>query len=74
VHDRKYAIKGANEMSTWMPSNDHAQFDLFCEPVEEFEHLPAIKAEPPKYESELPAEDEDASLDGLILAGLVAPY
>lgn len=61
-------------MSTWMPSNDHAQFDSICEPLDEFDPLPAVKAEPPKFETELPAENEDASLDGLILAGLVAPY
>jgi hypothetical protein len=61
-------------MSTWMPSNEHAQFDMLCEPLQDDELLPAVKAEPPQYESELPAEDEDASLDGLILAGLVAPY
>jgi hypothetical protein len=61
-------------MNTWMPSNDHAQFDSLCEPLDEFDTLPAVKAEPPKYETELPAENEDASLDGLILAGLVAPY
>lgn len=61
-------------MSTRMPSNDHEQFDMLCEPVQDDELLPAVKAEPPKYERELPAEDEDASLDGLILAGLVAPY
>lgn len=61
-------------MSTWMPSNDHAQFDSLCEPLDEFDPLPAVVAEPPEHETELPAEDEDASLDGLILAGLVAPY
>ena len=61
-------------MSTWMPSNDHAQFDSLCEPVGDFEPLPAVVAETPETETELPAENEDASLDGLILAGLVAPY
>ena len=62
-------------MGTWMPSNDHAEFDSLCEPLEEFDPLlPAIKAEPPKTEQENQAEDEDAPLDGLILAGLVAPY
>jgi hypothetical protein len=61
-------------MSTWMPSNDHARFDSLCEPVGDFEPLPAVVAEPPETETELPAENEDASLDGLILAGLVAPY
>jgi hypothetical protein len=57
-----------------MPTNQHAEFDLLCEPVDDDQLLPAVKAEPPQYERELPAEDEDASLDGLILAGLVAPY
>jgi hypothetical protein len=53
---------------------DHARFDLLCEPLDEFDPLPAVKAEPPQTEQDLPAEDEDAPLDGLILAGLVAPY
>ena len=57
-----------------MPSNEHTQFDTLCEPLEDFEKLPAVVAEPPKHERELPAENEDASLDGLILAGLVAPH
>jgi hypothetical protein len=58
-----------------MPSNEHAQFDALCEPLGDFEPLPAVVAEPPTHECELPAEDEDAALDGLILAGLVAaPY
>jgi hypothetical protein len=57
-----------------MPTNEHAEFDLLCEPVDDDQLLPAVKAEPPQYERDLPAEDEDASLDGLILAGLVAPY
>ena len=61
-------------MATWMPSNDKAQFDSLCEPLGEFDLLPAVVAEPPETETELPAEHEDASLDGLILAGLVAPY
>jgi hypothetical protein len=57
-----------------MPTNEHAEFDHLCEPVDDDQLLPAIKAEPPRHERELPAENEDASLDGLILAGLVAPY
>jgi hypothetical protein len=61
-------------MSTRMPTMDHAQFDQLCEPLGEFDPLPAVKAEPPQTEQELPAENEDASLDGLILAGLVAPF
>jgi hypothetical protein len=61
-------------MKTWMPSNDHAQFDSLCEPVGDFEPLPAVVGEPPEHEHELPGENEDASLDGLILAGLVTPH
>jgi hypothetical protein len=56
-----------------MPSTDHRTFDEICAPLDEWDHLPAVKGEPPEVEEE-PFEDEDASLDGMILAGLVSPY
>jgi hypothetical protein len=54
-----------------MPRVEHQEFDEICEPVDEFEHLPAVKVSP-WDESEQEKTDED--MDGLILAGLVAPY
>jgi hypothetical protein len=56
-----------------MPSTDHREFDEICEPLGEWDHLPAVKGEPPEVEDE-PIEDQDASINGLILAGLVSPY
>ncbi len=56
-----------------MPSTDHERFDEICGPLEEWDHLPAVKGEPPEFQEE-PVEDQEASLDGLILAGLVSPY
>lgn len=62
-------------MSTlMMPSHDHTAFDTLCEPLEEFDHLPAVKAEAPESEHDPQPDTEEAPLDGLILAGLVAPY
>jgi hypothetical protein len=52
-----------------MPSLDHARFDAICEPLEDFEPLPAVRGEIEDEEWEQPEE----SLDGLILAGLVSP-
>ena len=53
-----------------MPSAEHAQFDAICEPIEDFETLPTVTADP------LPEDEfqEDEPLGDLILAGLVAPY
>jgi hypothetical protein len=59
---------------TQMPTHDHEQFDAICAPVEDFEPLPTVVATPPEHELELAPEEEQTSLDGLILAGLVAPY
>ena len=54
-----------------MPSAEHTQFDAICDPVDDFETLPTVTVESlPEEES----EERDESLDGLILAGLVAPY
>ena len=56
-----------------MPSTDHEQFNEICWHVGEWEHLPAVKGEPAEFDDE-PIEDQEAPLDGLILAGLVSPY
>ncbi|TMM01430.1 MAG: hypothetical protein E6G05_09990 [Actinobacteria bacterium] len=56
-----------------MPSSDQKQFEEICEPLDEWDHLPAVKGEQPEFEEE-PIEAQEASLDGLILAGLVSPY
>jgi hypothetical protein len=63
------------------PSKDHARFDQICEQVDEFEPLPTVtgvsNAEGlDRAESEYDDEhdNEHTQLDGLILAGLVAPY
>lgn len=52
------------------PSPDHIDFDLLCSAVEEFEPLPSLAAPYPEPQSE---GEEQASLDGQILAGLVTP-
>jgi hypothetical protein len=66
--------EGSVDVSTLqMPSTDHRTFDEICAPLDEWDHLPAVKGEPPEVEEE-PFEDEDASLDGMILAGIVSPY
>jgi hypothetical protein len=64
-----------------MPSMDHQQFDEFCARVDEWGHLPAVKGDPTDPEREIPETVEqdliaepDASLNGLILAGLVSPH
>ena len=56
-----------------MPSSDQKQFEEICEPLDEWDHLPAVKGVQPEFEEE-PIEAQEASLDGLILAGLVSPY
>ncbi len=55
---------------TQTPSPDHVEFDQMCAEVDEFEPLPAVK--PRSLEREQDSED-DTSLDGQILAGLVSP-
>ncbi|HEY2438315.1 MAG TPA: hypothetical protein VGH93_14130 [Solirubrobacteraceae bacterium] len=58
-----------------MPSTDHKQFDDLCSRVDEWTHLPAYKTDPTDPEREAPEDAErDASLNGLILAGLVSPH
>ena len=52
------------------PSPDHVEFELLCVELDEFEPLPspATAQSEPEWVSE-----EDTSLDGQILAGLVTP-
>ena len=62
-------------MTPRMPSDDHEQFDAICSPLEDFETLPTVVAGPTGLrEEEEVFEERSAPLDGLILAGLVAPY
>ncbi len=51
------------------PSSDHVEFDLLCLAIDDFEPLPTVAA-PLEQETE---GEEETSLDGQILAGLVAP-
>ena len=55
---------------THTPSPEHVEFDRLCAEVDEFEPLPAV--EPTHLERRQDTED-DTSLDGQILAGLVSP-
>jgi hypothetical protein len=52
------------------PSPSHDQFDQICAEVEDFEHLPTVVAGPLEREAE---DEEQTSLDGQILVGLVSP-
>ena len=58
------------ELPLTTPSPDHLEFDQLCSEVEDFEPLPTLTAEPVDPE---PETDENTSLDGQILAGLVCP-
>jgi hypothetical protein len=51
-------------------SPDRTEFDELCADIDEFEPLPAVKAENLERDEE---NDDDTSLDGQILAGLVSP-
>jgi hypothetical protein len=46
------------------------EFDQMCAEVDEFEPLPAVK---PKSLERQQGSEDDTSLDGQILAGLVSP-
>jgi hypothetical protein len=50
---------------------EHAEFDQMCSQVEEFEPLPSVTAR--SLEPADPESEEESSLDGQILAGLVSP-
>ncbi|HZU61614.1 MAG TPA: hypothetical protein VE983_11645 [Solirubrobacteraceae bacterium] len=54
------------------PSVQHIEFDRLVEEVEDFEHLPDLRAGRMYEESEADGL-EDAPLNELILAGLVSP-
>ena len=62
------------------PSENHAQFDEICAPIDDWETLPTGAGAPgapgasPSPEHEPDDEEHVASLDRLILAGLVSPY
>ena len=54
------------------PSPDHLEFDLLCEGLEDFEPLPSVTvASAPAPANRGP--EEETSLDGQIMAGLVSP-
>jgi hypothetical protein len=59
--------------TTETPSSEHNEFDALCAHVEEFEHLPAVKAVPPELVQNGADDEQAAPLDELILAGLVSP-
>ena len=59
------------ELPSSTPSPDHLEFEQICSGVEDFEPLPTVTAEPLEPE---PDSEENTSLDGQILAGLVLPY
>ena len=52
------------------PTMVHLEFDRICETLDEFEPLPAIRAEAYRYADE---DGEETTLDQQILAGLVSP-
>jgi hypothetical protein len=58
------------EHTTQTPSTEHAEFDRMCSVLDEFEPLPAVSS--PVLEHDEDGE-ENTSLDGQILAGLVSP-
>jgi hypothetical protein len=55
---------------THSPSAGHVEFDRMCAEVDEFEPLPAITPAILEPEDD---EDEHASVDSQLLAGLVSP-
>ncbi len=58
------------ELPLSTPSPDHIQFDLLCLELDDFEPLPSLPADYAEPESE---PEDQSSLDGQILAGLVTP-
>lgn len=52
------------------PSPEHIEFDQICAEVDDFETLPALSTSPLEP---APADEEEASLEQQILAGLVSP-
>lgn len=60
---------------TQTPPTEHLVFDELCAQIDDFQQLPGVKSASPELarESESKVDEEPASLDGLILAGLVSP-
>jgi hypothetical protein len=54
------------------PSVQHIEFDRMVEEVDEFEHLPDIRAGR-MDDASIPDEPDDARINELILAGMVSP-
>jgi hypothetical protein len=55
------------------PSEEHLQFDAICSAVADFEPLPTVVIESSSEPFAPRTDPDDQPLDGLILAGLVAP-
>ena len=55
------------------PTPTPSQFDQLCEPIGEFEYLPAHPAPPAELDFEIEADREQHTLDEQILTGLVSP-
>ena len=53
-------------------SPDRLEFEQMCAEVEDFETLPSVAN--PRLERGEQEGEEETSLDGQILAGLVSPY
>jgi hypothetical protein len=70
--DRRRSIEAMSDLHT--PSEEHQQFDQICSKLTEWDTLPSVRTPLPEHEPEGRPEEGDAALDGLILAGLVAPY
>ena len=69
---RNYKQGGSGvELPYATPSLDHLEFEQMCSEVEDFEPLPTLKIERLEPDKET---EEESSLDGQILAGLVSPY
>jgi hypothetical protein len=58
---------------TQIPTETHPGFEAICSEVEDFEPLPTVTTASAPLAAKVDDEDGTASLDGLILAGLVSP-
>jgi hypothetical protein len=59
--------------SSQEPAPDHPEFDAICSRVDDFEPLPTVTTVPVPPAQDLDEEERTASLDQLILGGLVSP-